>query len=283
MTDKNDVLPVVHEAVEALNKKVDAVIDHTASQFGKLEESLSLFETRLNASSDVIENIADKINTILIAEINSNSKANIYAALASAQQEIENADANIENEFLKKKYADLASCLNAVRGPLSKNGIAVIQLTEDVSQSVLGIRTILAHESGETIEDHITMAPPKLDPQGVGSCRTYMRRYSIIAMCGIAGALDDDAEGTKADPTKYDRISVEEAEGILVTANNLFGSDDDAVIERMLAKLFSNDDLTITSVTDIPAGKAEIAVNLLKNQHKREQDAIKKKAKPKAD
>jgi hypothetical protein len=186
-------------------------------------------------------------------------RAEIYGALAAAQQEIVNADANIENDFLKKKYADLASCLNAVRGPLSKNGIALIQLTEDQSASVLGIRTILAHSSGQTIEDVITMSPPKLDPQGIGSCRTYMRRYAVIAMCGIAGALDDDAEATKADPNDYARISTGEVEKIIYHADELFEEKADDMVSYMLKKIFPK----AGCVGDIPEGEAKVALTYL--------------------
>lgn len=272
MTDTNDALPI-----EGLNKKVDAVIDHCATNFGVSAEKIGKLEARTESTSNVLELLSTdfleshdglgaqfKSLEALVNQINerpSNNRASIYAALAKAQQEIVNADANIDNAFLKTKYADLGSCLNAVRGPLSSNGIALIQLTEDQSQSVLGIRTILAHESGETIEDLITMSPPKMDPQGIGSCRTYMRRYSLMAICGIAGSLDDDAEGTKKDPNDYAKITAAEAEKIIYTADELFGDRSDAAVKKMLYSVFGG----INTVSQIKEGEHEAAITALTN------------------
>lgn len=252
-------------SLEGLNKKVDAVIDHTATQLGKLE-------AQARATSDVLEQLStDFIDShdalsdqfkSLEACVNNMApeppdRRELYGSLAAAQAEIKNATLNIENEFLKSKYADLASCLNAVRGPLSKNGIALIQLTEDSPDDggTLGIRTILAHESGQTIEDVITMYPPKSDPQGIGSCRTYMRRYAVMAMCGIAGAMDDDAERTKA------RLQPGEVDNILIKADELFGNHAEDACKAMLKNIFADSGAKV--IGEIPAGNMEVAVNYL--------------------
>jgi hypothetical protein len=246
--------------LEGLNKKVDAVIDHTATQLGKLEEDAAttrqVFREGMNAMAERLAALEEAPK--------GPDRAELYKALAAAQLEIENAEQNVSNEFLKNKYADLASCFNAVRKPLASNGLSIIQLTEDPGSGVLGIRTILAHESGATIEDLITMAPPKMDPQGVGSCRTYMRRYSLMAICGIAGAADDDAEATKKDPNDYERISVAECEKIIYRADELFGDRADAAVRKMLGKVFGG----IAVVGDIKAGEADVALNALENAKK---------------
>lgn len=200
-------------------------------------------------------------------------RAELYTSLVAAQLEIKNAEQNIQNEFLKSKYADLASVMDAVRGPLARNGLAIVQFTADVSQSELGIRTLLVHTSGQTLEDIITMSPPKLDPQGIGSCRTYMRRYAVLAMCGIAGAIDDDAEGAKADPEDYERITPEEIDTILATADDLFKDRADWVIQQMVEKTFD-----VSHVSQIKAGEAKLAITRLKNTARREKAKAKKGA-----
>lgn len=249
----------INEIVAGLSQRHNALVERLDTSMNHIADQLGLVDQRIAELTPVTPD-----------------RSELYTALAAAQQEIENADANIENEFLKTKYADLASCLNAVRGPLSKNDIALIQLTEDPGQGVLGIRTILAHSSGQTIEDVITMAPPKMDPQGVGSCRTYMRRYAVIAMCGIAGALDDDAEGTKKDPNDYPRISVDECERIIYSADELFGDRADAAVKKMLHKVFGG----IQVVGDIREGEADVALKALENAKKlmdKQEAAAKKK------
>ena len=108
------------------------------------------------------------------------------------------------------------------------------------------------------------MAPPKMDPQGVGSCRTYMRRYSLIALCGIAGALDDDAEGTKTDPNDYPRISVSEVEKIIYQADELFADHADDAVKLMLQRVFGG----IAVVGDIREGEMQTALTYLDNAKK---------------
>ena len=51
----------------------------------------------------------------------------IAGALAKAQAEMKSAKKNQDNPYFKSVYADLASCYEACREPLTKNGIAVFQ------------------------------------------------------------------------------------------------------------------------------------------------------------
>jgi hypothetical protein len=45
----------------------------------------------------------------------------------------------------------------------------------------------------------LTMKPVKSDPQGIGSCITYARRYSLAAMVGVAPE-DDDGNAASQKP-----------------------------------------------------------------------------------
>jgi hypothetical protein len=51
----------------------------------------------------------------------------IAAALAKAQSEMGGAVKDSANPFFKSKYADLSSVWDACRGPLTKNGLSVVQ------------------------------------------------------------------------------------------------------------------------------------------------------------
>lgn len=112
-------------------------------------------------------------------------------ALSKAQAKITGALKDSANPFFKSKYADLASVWDACREQLSANGLAVIQTTDVDPEGVLVITT-LAHSSGEWIRGRLRMVPTKSDPQGVGSCLTYARRYALAAIVGVA-QVDDDA------------------------------------------------------------------------------------------
>jgi hypothetical protein len=120
----------------------------------------------------------------------------LIMALAKAQGQIKAAPKDSDNPFFKSKYADLASVWDACREPLAKNGLAVIQRPNPTDGATVSLTTILAHESGEWIRGTLVMRPVKADPQGIGSCLTYARRYALSAMVGICSEEDDD--GNKA-------------------------------------------------------------------------------------
>lgn len=88
------------------------------------------------------------------------------------------------------KYADLASILAAVRKPLADAGLAVTQIINGDK-----LVTQLWHTSGECIESNVTLRLDGLDPQGQGKLLTYMRRYALSALIGIAAEDDTDAQG----------------------------------------------------------------------------------------
>lgn len=116
----------------------------------------------------------------------------IAAALAKAQAKIKNAKKSSDNPFFKSKYADLAEVSDACKGPLSENGIAVMQgpLSRDKR---VGVRTMLAHSSGQWVACTMLATPKDDGPQAVGSVVTYLRRYTLASMTGVA-TEDDDGE-----------------------------------------------------------------------------------------
>jgi len=114
----------------------------------------------------------------------------LFAAMAAAQGEIENADKNASNPHFKSKYADLAEVLNTCRPVFSKHGLSLTQSTE-FNGSLVSVVTLLAHSSGGFITATASCSPAKTDAQGVGAATTYLRRYSAAAMAGIAQEDDD--------------------------------------------------------------------------------------------
>lgn len=104
------------------------------------------------------------------------------------------------NPHFKTKYADLASCLEAVDDALLSNGIAVYQETSEDAAGVT-VETVFLHESGESLRSGKLHVPAsKQDPQGYGSALTYARRYSLMAACGIAPEDDDGNAASRPAP-----------------------------------------------------------------------------------
>lgn len=117
----------------------------------------------------------------------------IAAALAKAQAEIEGAEKSRTNPAFKSQYATLADAWDACRGPLSKNGLSIVQLPT-FADGKARVTTMLLHSSGQFIEESLDLPVSKSDAQGIGSAITYGRRYGLMAMAGIAPD-DDDGNG----------------------------------------------------------------------------------------
>lgn len=121
--------------------------------------------------------------------------AKIAGALSKAQGAVKAAAKDATNPGFRTTYADLNSVWEACRGALSANELAVIQVPFNSPDGSVGISTMLAHSSGEWFRGSIAVKPMKFDAQGVGSVITYLRRYSLAAMVGVAPGDDDDGEG----------------------------------------------------------------------------------------
>lgn len=119
-------------------------------------------------------------------------------ALSKAQACIKGASMDSKNPFFNSKYADLTSVWEACRGPLTENGLSVVQVTIPHTQpDYICLETMLTHASGEWVSGELVMKPTKSDPQSYGSCLTYMRRYSLAAIVGICPEDDDGNAASK--------------------------------------------------------------------------------------
>lgn len=116
----------------------------------------------------------------------------LAAALSSAQAVMEGAAKDATNPHFKSRYATLASVWEAARAPLTKHGLAVIQTARGDGAAVT-VETMLTHKSGQWVRDSLTTTARDAGPQSVGSAISYLRRYALAAMVGIAPE-DDDAE-----------------------------------------------------------------------------------------
>ena len=120
---------------------------------------------------------------------------NLSKALVQAQSEMSNAKKDATNPFFKSKYADLNAIREAVLPILNSHGISVLQPTTNIEGKNF-IKTILLHETGESIESFTEIIYSKVnDAQAQGSGITYARRYGLQSFVCV-GAEDDD--GNKA-------------------------------------------------------------------------------------
>ena len=122
----------------------------------------------------------------------SESIAKLATALSIVQGKLTHAKKDSANPFFKSKYADLESVWDACRDLLAANGLSIMQFPGEFIDGTMSLTTIIAHNSGEFIEEQMSVPVTKPGAQGAGSCLTYMRRYALAAVVGVVQA-DDDA------------------------------------------------------------------------------------------
>ena len=129
----------------------------------------------------------------------SESIKNISTALAVFHIKMDVIKKDAKNPFFKSSYASLSNILDAIKIPLAESDLSFSQ--HPMGEN--GMSTILMHKSGEWLGSHFTMKPVKNDPQGIGSCITYMRRYALAAILGLNIDEDDDGNQASGNSNKF--------------------------------------------------------------------------------
>lgn len=142
------------------------------------------------------------------SSVQENSKT-LAEALTAFQKEHHAAGRDGKNPFYKSNYTTLGQALLAVQ-PATEYGLCHIQPLKYVltpeGEVITIIVTKLMHVSGQ--EEVSEYPVPKVtknvtnEHQEVGKAITYARRYSLLAMYGLAGEDDDAQSLTKAPPSK---------------------------------------------------------------------------------
>jgi len=135
----------------------------------------------------------------------SESITELAKSLIEFQKEVGKIIKTDNNPFFKSKYASLATILDVISEPLTKQGLVIIQFPTEQYK----LTTRLQHVSGEYMEDTYEMQPTKHSPQDAGSVITYQRRYAIGAILNLN--IDEDDDGNKgSEPVKLDKNVIDE-------------------------------------------------------------------------
>lgn len=130
----------------------------------------------------------------------SESIKELATALAKAQGELHNPKFDAQNPHFKSKFASLAAVREAVIPVLAKHGLSLSQwpLAEG---SFAGCRSVLAHSSGEWMEEAFLIPVDKGNAHGYASAVTYAKRLSMQAIAAVVGDEDDDGNGAVGNGT----------------------------------------------------------------------------------
>lgn len=114
-------------------------------------------------------------------------------ALVNALSETQDIVADSTNPFHRSQYASLAKHLEVLKPIFKKHGLAVLQFPIG-NEGAVGVRTIILHSSGASVEaDALIPADKEMSGQDAGSIYSYVRRYSLASVAGVA-TEDCDAE-----------------------------------------------------------------------------------------
>jgi len=117
-------------------------------------------------------------------------------ALAQFQMQADATAKSGTNPHFRAAYSTLQDVIEVVREG-TQFGLCYTQVL-GVDEYGEFVKTILMHESGETIESRVSVKAKKDDAQGMGSGITYARRYGLAAIYGIAPDDDDDGNAAVA-------------------------------------------------------------------------------------
>ena len=121
----------------------------------------------------------------------------IYKKLFEAKKEIGKISKDSTNPFFKSKYFDINGLLEHVEPILQKHDLLLLQPITDGKVSTV----IVDIETGEKVISEIAL-PQLNDPQKLGSCVSYYRRYTAQSLICLQSTDDDANLASKKAPVK---------------------------------------------------------------------------------
>jgi hypothetical protein len=121
----------------------------------------------------------------------------LATALAKAQGELESAGKSSRGHGYN--YSDLATVISTAKPVLSKHGLSISQLVNESDVDKVSVTTILLHSSGQFLSSTGTIKIPEMrgvnDTQKAGAALSYLRRYSLQSILGMASEDNDASSG----------------------------------------------------------------------------------------
>lgn len=168
------------------------------------------------------------------------------AAISEAKAQIKPIARNAKGHN-DKTYADFAAIAREVDPILAAHGLSY-RFRTDQADTKIHVTCILSHKDGHS--ETTTLAGPadnsgsKNAIQAIGSTLTYLQRYSLVQMLGLASAKDDDGKTSGMGAAMTDD-QLNELRGLIMETNSNI---------KLFCKHYG-----IETVEDLPASKFEQA------------------------
>lgn len=176
----------------------------------------------------------------------SETQSEILKALANFRKNIIQPKKDANNPFFKSKYVPLENVTEVIDKVAPEYGLAYAQeALTDADKGMVGVTTLLTHESGEWIEfEPLFLKADKQTAQGYGSAITYARRYALSSAFGIASETDDDGNETTTQTANAQKSFNDERGQFMnriQSVANAKGGNPDKTYSYILKQLNSNE------------------------------------------
>ncbi|MCK5605057.1 ERF family protein [Candidatus Pacearchaeota archaeon] len=137
-------------------------------------------------------------------EANEARKAYVVAMAAfKAKPPKIDKDASVKYGQTAYKHATLGNVVDKINKGLSGQGLSAAWQTEQKDKSIAVtciITHILGHSESTTLEAGADTSGAKNSIQAIGSTITYLQRYTLLSLAGLATAeIDDDGAGSESE------------------------------------------------------------------------------------
>jgi hypothetical protein len=144
-------------------------------------------------------------NNFILGPGSSPDTDQLTKALAAAQAVYTHVPLDSANPHFKSRFSSYAECCDSLRGPLTKNGLALPDFRPGLVGSQWVLVGTLRHISGQFITGICPLVNPKGDMQGFGAACTYAKRTLLMALVGgFSGEADDDGQAVQAESRKVE-------------------------------------------------------------------------------
>jgi hypothetical protein len=137
----------------------------------------------------------------------------LYTKLADVKKEIGAISKDETNPFFKSKYFDINGLLRHTEPLLQKNGLLLLQpiIKGEVVSQIIDI------DNGDSVTSSIAL-PNIEDPQRIGGCVSYYRRYTLQSLLSLQAEDDDANSASQAVKTKTDKAWINEGDAAWIRA-----------------------------------------------------------------
>lgn len=143
----------------------------------------------------------------------------IYKKIHDLKGHLGKVSKEATNPFFKSKYMDLPTLLEHIEPLLQERGLILLQPISDGN-----VYSIISDIETEEEVNSCIKLPELTDPQKIGSCITYYRRYTLKSLLAIQEQEDDGNLAAQPDiiyltKEQLDKALMSNKAGIIATIN----------------------------------------------------------------